>query len=307
MAIPKAEWIWFNGEFVPWDEAKTHVLSHVLHYGSSVFEGIRAYHTAQGTALLGLHPHVERFFHSCKIVNMPLPISQEEFSQAILDTVKKNGHQACYVRPLAFRGYDSLGVNPLPCPVEVIIATWEWGAYLGPEAIEKGVDVGISSWRRIAPNTLPSMAKTGGNYVNSQLVVMEAGRHGFVEGIVLDVAGYVSEGSGENIFVIRGDKIFTPPMGNSILFGITRMYAMTLARDKGYQIIEQQIPREFLYMADEIFLTGTAAEITPVRSVDDRVVGSGSRGPVTKDLQDEFFGLVRGEIEDRYGWLTPVV
>jgi branched-chain amino acid aminotransferase len=306
MPLPKSAYIWFNGEFVPWDEAKIHVLSHVLHYGSSVFEGIRAYQTPQGPAVLGLGPHVDRLFNSCKIVEMPLPYSQEEIEGAILETVKRNGHQACYIRPLAFRGYETLGVNPTACPVEVIVATWEWGAYLGAEAVEQGVDVGISSWRRMAPDTHPAMAKTGGNYVNSQMVVMEARRHGYVEGIVLDVYGYVSEGSGENIFVILKDRIYTPPLSNSVLAGITRGFAITLAEEKGYKVIEQQITREMLYIADEIFFTGTAAEITPVRSVDHRPIGSGSRGPITKRIQDEFFALVNGEVDDRHGWLTSV-
>ncbi len=306
MAIPKSEWIWFNGKFVPWDDAKIHVLSHVLHYGSSVFEGIRAYHTAQGTAVLGLEAHVNRLFNSCKIISMPLPFKRREISAAILETVKRNGHEACYIRPLAFRGYEALGVNPTACPVEVIIATWEWGAYLGPEAIEVGVDVGVSSWRRIAPNTLPAMSKAGGNYVNSQLVIMEARRHGYAEGIVLDVNGYVSEGSGENIFIIMDGTIYTPPIGNSILLGITRNYAMTLAAEMGFPVVEQQISREQLYIADEIFFTGTAAEITPVKSVDGQPVGAGVRGPMTKALQDRFFGILKGEQEDTYGWLTLV-
>ncbi|MFQ5577520.1 MAG: branched-chain amino acid transaminase [Anaerolineae bacterium] len=305
MAIPKSDWIWFNGQFVPWDEAQVHVLAHVLHYGSSVFEGIRAYQLPQGPAVLGLAPHVKRFFDSCKIINVPLPYSKDEVSEAIVATVRKNSHQACYIRPLAFRGYDSLGVNPTTCPVEMIIATWEWGAYLGPEAVEQGVDVGVSSFRRMAPDTHPSMAKAGGNYINSQLVIMEARRHGYAEGVVLDVAGYVSEGSGENIFVVLDGKIHTPPLGNSILPGITRRFTITLAADLGYPVVEQQIPRDMLYIADEIFFTGTAAEITPVKRVDGQPVGSGSRGPITKALQDEFFGILNGAIEDRHGWLTP--
>ncbi len=306
MPIPKSEYIWFNGEFVPWDEAKVHVLSHVLHYGTSVFEGLRAYKTPAGPAVLGLAPHVKRLYNSCKIINMPVPYSQEEMAQAILDTVARNGHEACYIRPLVFRGYEVLGVDPRPCPVEVIIATWEWGAYLGAEALEKGVDVAVSSWRRMAPDTHPAMAKTGGNYINSQMTVMEAKRHGYTEGIMLDIQGYVSEGSGENIFVVIDGQIFTPPVGNSILTGITRGFAITLAKEKGYPVIEQQIPREMLYIADEIFFTGTAAEITPVRSVDGVTIGSGSRGPVTEAIQREFFGIISGEIEDRHGWLTPV-
>ncbi|MCB0194251.1 MAG: branched-chain amino acid transaminase [Anaerolineae bacterium] len=306
MAIPKSEVIWFDGKFVPWDEAKIHVLSHVLHYGTSVFEGIRAYQTPTGPAVLGLGAHVKRFFNSCKIINMPLPFTQEEVSQAIVDTVAHNKHNACYIRPLAFRGYEVLGVDPRACPVQMIIATWEWGAYLGADALEKGVDVAVSSWRRMAPDTHPAMAKTGGNYINSQMVVMEAKRHGYIEGIVLDTQGYVSEGSGENIFVVLDSKIYTPPVGNSILMGVTRHFAITLAKEKGYPVIEQQIPREMLYIADEIFFTGTAAEITPVRSVDAIEIGSGSRGPITEAIQQDFFSIITGEVEDRFGWLTPV-
>ena len=306
MAIPKSEFIWFDGEFVAWDEAKIHVLSHVLHYGTSVFEGIRVYQTPAGPAFLGLQPHVRRLFNSAKIINMPIPFSQEEINQAIIETVARNKHNACYIRPLAFRGYEVLGVDPRACPVQLIIATWEWGAYLGADAIEKGVDVAVSSWRRMAPDTHPAMAKVGGNYINSQMVVMEAKRHGYVEGIVLDVQGYVSEGSGENIFVVLDGKIYTPPRGNSILTGITRSFAFTLAEEKGYSVIEQQIPREMLYIADEIFFTGTAAEITPVKSVDGIEISSGSRGPITKEIQAEFFAIITGEVEDRHGWLTPV-
>jgi branched-chain amino acid aminotransferase len=307
MALPKSEFIWFNGKFVPWDEAKVHVLSHVLHYGTSVFEGIRAYQTPAGPAVLGLKPHVKRLFNSCKIINMmPMPFTGEEISQAIVETVARNQHNSCYIRPLVFRGYEVLGVDPRKCPIEVIIATWEWGTYLGADAIENGVDVAVSSWRRMAPDTLPAMAKTGGNYINSQMVVMEAKRHGYVEGIVLDVQGYVSEGSGENIFVVLDGKIHTPPVGNSILTGITRGFAMTLAANKGYPVIEGQIPREMLYIADELFFTGTAAEITPIRSVDGVTIGSGSRGPITEDIQQEFFSIITGEVADRHGWLTPV-
>jgi branched-chain amino acid aminotransferase len=306
MAIPKSEFIWFNGEFVPWDEAKVHVLSHVLHYGTSVFEGIRAYQTPSGPAVLGLAPHVKRLFNSCKVISMPIPFSQQEIGQAIIDTVARNKHNACYIRPLVFRGYEVLGVDPRQCPVEAIIATWEWGAYLGADALEKGVDVAVSSWRRMAPDTHPAMAKVGGNYINSQMVVMEAKRHGYIEGIVLDVQGYVSEGSGENIFLVMDGKIFTPPVGNSILTGITRGFAITLAEERGYRVIEQQIPREMLYIADELFFTGTAAEITPIKSVDGIEIGRGSRGPVTEQIQSDFFAIITGEVEDRHGWLTPV-
>jgi branched-chain amino acid aminotransferase len=305
MPIPKAKSIWFNGKFVPWDEAKVHVLSHVLHYGSSVFEGIRAYSTPKGPAILGLKPHVDRLFFSAKVIRMEIPFTKAEFTEAIKETVRHNGHAACYIRPLVFRGYEVLGVNPLACPVETVIATWEWGAYLGPEAIEKGVDVAVSSWRRTAPDVGMAMAKIGGQYTNSQLVVMEARDRGVTEGIVLDIYGYVSEGSGENIFVILDDTIYTPPLSASILSGITRRFAITLATDLGYTVKEQNIPREMLYAAEEIFFTGTAAEITPIKTIDGITVGSGSRGPVTKSLQDEFFAVTKGE-KDPHGWLTYV-
>jgi len=306
MPIPKAEVIWFNGEFVPWDEAKVHVLSHVLHYGSSVFEGLRAYDTAQGTAILGLKPHVDRLFFSAKVIRMEIPYSREEISDAIKATVRRNKHRACYIRPLVFRGYDTLGVFPLNCPVETIIATWEWGAYLGPEAIEQGVDVAISSWRRMAPGTSMSLAKIGGQYVNSQMVVMEARDRGLIEGITLDIHGFVSEGSGENIFVVYDDKIYTTPLSASILAGITRRFATTLLNDMGRQVQEQNIPRDLLYAADEVFFTGTAAEITPIRTIDGLPVGAGTRGPITKQVQEEFFAITRGQKPDRHGWLTPV-
>jgi branched-chain amino acid aminotransferase len=306
MPIPKAEVIWFNDEFVPWDEAKVHVLSHVLHYGSSVFEGLRAYDTAQGTAILGLKPHVDRLFFSAKVARMEIPYSREEIGDAIKATVRRNKHQACYIRPLVFRGYDTLGVFPLNCPVETIIATWEWGAYLGPEAIEQGVDVAISSWRRMAPGTSMSLAKIGGQYVNSQMVVMEARDRGLIEGITLDIHGFVSEGSGENIFVVYDDKIYTTPLSASILAGITRRFAMTLLNDMGRQVHEQNIPRDLLYAADEVFFTGTAAEITPIRTIDGLPVGAGTRGPVTKQVQEEFFAITRGQKPDRHGWLTPL-
>ena len=305
MPIPKAQSIWFNGEFVPWDEAKVHVLSHALHYGSSVFEGIRAYSTPKGPAILGLKPHVDRLFFSAKVIRMDIPFSREEIMEAIKETVRHNGHEACYIRPLAFRGCEVLGVYPLACPLEIIIATWEWGAYLGPEAIEQGVDVAVSTWRRTAPDVGMAMAKIGGQYTNSQLVVMEARDRGVTEGIVLDIFGFVSEGSGENIFVIYDGIIYTPPLAASILGGITRRYVMQIADDLGYTVKEQNIPREMLYAADEIFFTGTAAEVTPIKNVDGLSVGPGSRGPVTKSIQDEFFAVTRGE-KDSHGWLTYV-
>ena len=306
MPIPKSEVIWFNGEFVPWDEAKVHVLSHVLHYGSSVFEGIRAYKTPAGPAVLGLKPHVDRLFFSAKVMRMEIPYSREEIAEAIKATIRRNKHEACYIRPLVFRGYETLGVYPRNCPVETVIATWEWGAYLGPEAREKGVDVGVSTWRRMAPDASMAMAKIGGQYTNSQMVVMEARDRGLAEGITLDIYGYVSEGSGENIFVVYDGVIYTPPLSASILGGITRRYVITLAHDLGYEVREQNIPREMLYAADEVFFTGTAAEITPVKTIDGLPVGSGTRGPITKALQEEFFALAQGKKPDRHGWLTPV-
>ena len=305
MAIPKAESIWFNGEFVLWDEAQVHVLSHALHYGSSIFEGIRAYSTPKGPAILGLKPHVDRFYYSAKVTRMDLPYSREAFMDAIVETVRRNGHEACYIRPLAFRGYEVLGVYPLNCPVETVIATWEWGAYLGAEALEEGVEVAVSSWRRHAPDVGMAMAKIGGQYTNSQQVVLEARDRGVVEGITLDIYGYVSEGSGENIFVVYDGELLTPPLGNSILGGITRRYVMELAEDLGYSVRETSIPREMLYAADEVFFTGTAAEITPIKSIDTLPVGEGSRGPITERLQEEFFAMTRGE-KDPHGWLTYV-
>jgi branched-chain amino acid aminotransferase len=306
MAFPKSEYIWFNGEFVPWDDAKVHVMSHALHYGSSVFEGIRAYSTPAGPAVLGLKPHVDRLFFSAKVMRMEIPYSREEIAEAIKATIRRNKHDECYIRPLVFRGYEMLGVYPLSCPVETVIGTWKWGAYLGAEALEKGVDVGVSSWRRMAPDAAMAMAKIGGQYVNSQMVVMEARDRGLSEGITLDIYGYVSEGSGENIFIVVDGVIYTPPLSASILGGITRRFAITLAQDLGYEVKEQNIVREMLYAADEVFFTGTAAEITPIKSIDKLPVGAGSRGPITKSLQDEFFAILRSEKPDRHGWLTPV-
>jgi branched-chain amino acid aminotransferase len=304
--IVKSDKIWFDGQLIPWDQAKVHVAAHVLHYGSSVFEGIRAYAIDDQPAVFCLDPHVDRLFNSAKIYRMEIPYTREEIKQAILDTVAANRHKSCYIRPLAFRGYGGLGVNPQECPVQVVIITMEWGRYLGAEAIEQGVDVGVSSWQRMAPNTLPAAAKIGGQYINSQLIVMEAVEHGYVEGIALDTHGYVSEGSGENIFVVSNGQIYTPPLASSILQGVTRRCVITLAEELGFQIREQQIPRELLYIADEIFFSGTAAEITPIRSIDGITIGSGRRGPVTGRVQAEFFGITSGQIPDRHGWLTPV-
>jgi branched-chain amino acid aminotransferase len=306
MAINKSDFIWFNGKFVAWDEAKVHVLTHALHYGSSVFEGIRCYNTTQGSAVFCLPQHVKRMFNSCKIYRIEIPFTPDQISQAIVDTVAKNRLPACYIRPLVFRGYGQMGVEPRGCPVDLIIAAWEWSAYLGPEALEQGVDVGVSSWRRMAPDTFQASAKVGGHYTNSQLIRMEAADAGYAEGIALDINGYVSEGSGENIFVVQDGVLFTPPMSASILGGITRSCVMTLARELGYEVREVLITREQLYVADEVFFTGTAAEISPIRSVDHIVIGSGHRGPITAKLQDEFFKIVSGQVPDRFRWLTPV-
>ena len=306
MPLQKSEWIWRNGDWVAWDEANVHVSVHGLHYGSSVFEGIRVYSTPQGPAFFALEPHVRRLFNSCKIARIEVPYSPEQLSQAMIDTVARNGHASCYVRPLVFRGSETIAVDGRACPTEVVIFTIEWGRYLGAEALEQGVDVMISSWRRMAPDTLPALAKIGGQYINSQLITMEAKDNGFTEGIALDVNGYVSEGAGENIFLVFGQEIVTPPLASSILGGVTRACVVELARDLGYTVREQTIAREMLYMADEMFFTGTAAEITPVRSVDRLPVGAGTRGPVTHRIQDDFFALTAGQQPDRFGWMTPV-
>ena len=297
--------IWFNGKLVPFEEAKIHVLSHVVHYGSSVFEGIRCYNTARGPAVFRLREHMRRLLDSARIYRMEVPYTLEELEAAALETIRASGLKACYIRPVVFRGMGSLGVNPLKNPVEVAIAVWDWGAYLGDEALEQGVDVQVSTWNRMAPNTLPAMAKAGANYANAALVKMEAVLNGYSEGIMLSVDGYVAEGSGENLFLVRDGIIYTAPLTLSILPGITRDAVITLARDLGYTVIEQPIPREALYIADELFFTGTAAEITPIRSVDHYTIGQGRRGPVTEALQRAFFEIVR-EGKDPYGWLTFV-
>jgi branched-chain amino acid aminotransferase len=306
MPIPAPQWIWFNGKFIPWGEANVHVSTHALHYGSSVFEGMRAYPTPSGPAIVALDRHVQRLFESCRLTRMDMPFTFEEIRQAILELVRRNGHSDCYIRPLVFRGAESFELDGRACPTQMAIISFEWGRYLGEDAVDEGVDAMVSSWRRMAPDTFMALSKAGGNYLNSQLIIMEAKDNGFAEGIALDVQGFVSEGSGENIFVVRRGVIHTPPVSASALMGITREYTITLARELGYEVIEQMLPREMLYLADEIFLTGTAVEITPVRSVDRTVIGSGRRGPVTKSLQDEFFGILFGKLPDRHGWLTLV-
>ena len=306
MAMPQSEKIWFNGSLINWDDAKIHVLSHVVHYGSSVFEGIRCYNTKKGPAVFRLQDHVNRLFESAKIYRMEISYTREEICDAILETIRINKLQECYIRPVAFRGYGSLGVNPLDCPTDVVIAVWEWGQYLGPEAIEKGVSVCTSSWNRMAANTMPSLAKAGGNYLNSQLVKMEAKLNGYDEGIVLDTDGLVSEGSGENLFIIKNGTVYTPSSSFSILPGITRHTAITLARGLDMRVEQRSIPRESIYIADEVFFTGTAAEITPIRAVDQISIGLGERGPITRKLQDAFFAITNGREEDRQGWLSFV-
>ena len=306
MSLPKTDTIWMNGRQVPWDQANIHVLSHVIHYGSCIFEGIRCYKTPEGPVVLRLREHVSRLFDGCAIYRMEVPYSRESIASAILETIRSNRMEECYIRPLVYRGYGSMGVDPAPCPIDVAIAVWPWGAYLGQDAMEKGVDVMVSSWRRSAPDTLPAMAKAGANYMNSQLIKMEATANGYAEGIALDVSGFISEGSGENIFVVRQGRIHTPPLTTSILPGITRHSILQLASEAGIPIVESAIPREMLYIADEIFLVGTATEVTPVRSVDRITIGGGGRGEITTKLQAEFNALIRGVKPDRHGWLTRV-
>jgi len=300
------EYIWMNGKLVRWDDAKIHICSHVIHYGSSVFEGMRVYKTAKGPIAFRLRDHSERLLNSAKIYRMEIPYTADELDEAMLNTVGANGLEECYVRPVAYRGYGTLGVDPSNCPVDVAIATWPWGKYLGDEALEKGVSVCFSSWNRIAPNTMPAMAKAGANYMNSQLIKMEAISHGYAEGIALDVSGNVSEGSGENIFLVRKGALITPTFAASILPGITRSSVIRLAENMGIKVIEQNVPREALYLADEVFFTGSAAEITPISRIDTIVIGEGKAGPITKKLQTAFFDVIEGRAKDKYGWLTPI-
>jgi branched-chain amino acid aminotransferase len=305
MPIQKTEKIWHNGELIAWEEATIHVMSHVVHYGSSVFEGVRCYAPPHGPAIFRAPEHMQRLLDSAKIYRIDVDYSVEELIAAMADLVRANGVWPCYVRPIVFRGYGEAGVHPLKSPTEVYIANYPWGKYLGGDANE-GVDVCVSSWTRLAPNTLPVMAKSGANYMNSQLIKMEATINGYVEGIALDTHGYVSEGSGENVFVVRHGGLQTSPLGNSVLPGITRDSVLQIARELGIPVVEQGIPREMLYIAEEAFFTGTAAEVTPIRSVDRISVGNGTTGPVTKAIQKEFFAIIRGEKPDRFGWLTPV-
>jgi branched-chain amino acid aminotransferase len=308
MPIAATQYIWFNGKLVPWEKATVHVLSHALHYGSSVFEGVRAYATPKGVAIFRLSEHTRRLFDSAKIYRITIPFSPEQVNAAQREVIAVNGlTNGAYLRPVAFRGYGEIGVAPkIEPPVDVAIAAWEWGKYLGAEAEAAGVDVCVSSWQRMAPNTLPAMAKAAGNYLSSQLISLEAKRLGFAEGIGLAVDGTVSEGAGENLFVIRDGIIYTPGFAHAGLSGITRDSVIRLARDLGHEVREAAIPREMLYVADELFFTGTAAEVTPIRSVDHITVGAGRRGPITEKLQKAFFGLFTGATPDKYGWLEPV-
>ena len=306
MTIQKTGKIWHNGKFIDWDEAQVHVASHVISYGSAVFEGIRCYQTTQGPAIFRLREHLQRLLNSAHIYRMEFSYSLDALCSVAVELVRVNKMGACYVKPIILRGYGEAGVNPFPCPVELYMACWEWGSYLGPEATEKGVDVCVSSWTRIAPNTLPPLAKSAANYMNSQLIRMEAMLNGYVEGIALDANGYVSEGSGENIFVVHNGVVLTPPLASCVLPGITRDTVMMLCRDLNIPIAEQTIPREMLYIADEVFLTGTAAEITPLRSIDKIKIAGGIPGPITRRLQEEFYALVKGTKPDRHHWLTPV-
>jgi branched-chain amino acid aminotransferase len=306
MAFSETGKVWMNGRLVEWKDATMHVATHVIHYGTGVFEGIRAYDSKTGTNVFRLPEHMRRLSDSCRVYRMDPSYSFEELSEAVLETIRANGYKACYIRPLVYRGYSQLGVNPLPNPVDVAIIVWEWDKYLGDDALTQGVDVGVSSWTRLAPNTIPALAKATANYANSGLIKMQAIVDGYAEGIALDESGLVSEGSGQNLFLVRDKVVYTSSLTSSILQGITRDTVLQLAQDLGFEAREQPLPREFLYLADEAFLCGTAVEITPIRSIDKIAVGAGKRGPVTAALQERFFGIIRGELPDVHRWLTPV-
>ena len=306
MAMMKARKIWMEGKWVAWEDAKIHVLAHVAHYASSVFEGIRCYDTPKGPRIFRLRDHMRRLFDSARIYRMEIPFDLETLEKAAMETVRANGFTECYIRPVVYRGMGGLGVNPLKNQTDVSILVWKWGKYLGDDAITKGIDVCVSSWNRQSPNTFPPIAKCGSNYMNSQLIKMEAILNGYAEGIALASDGCVSEGSGENFFLVRDGILFTPPLSASILLGITRDTVIHLARENGYQVLEQRIPRGMLYVADEAFFTGTAAEVSPIRSIDKIPVGPGEPGPVTRRLQEVFFGLIRGDVKDEHGWLAEL-
>jgi branched-chain amino acid aminotransferase len=304
MPIKASEQIWFNGNLIPWNDAKLHVMSHVVNYGSSVFEGIRCYQTDKGPAVFRLRDHMQRLLDSAKVYRMELDYSLEELVHATLDLIVVNKVTPCYIRPIILRGYGTVGVDPTGSPIDVYIVNYDWGKFLGGE--EEGIDVCVSSWSRLAPNTMPTMSKAGANYMNSQLVRMEALVNGYSEGIALDVSGYVSEGPGENIFLVHKDRLYTPPLANSVLPGITRNSVMHIAQDLGIPVHEQAVPREMLYLAEEVFFSGTAAEITPIGSVDKIRIGDGKAGPITRAIRSDFYAIANGKVEDRHGWLTPV-
>jgi branched-chain amino acid aminotransferase len=306
MAFSETGKAWMNGRLVDWKDATIHVASHVIHYGSGVFEGIRSYDSKKGPNVFRLPEHMRRLIDSCRVYRMDLPYTLEQLSDAVLETIRANNCKSCYIRPLIYRGYAQLGVNPMPCPVETAVIVWEWDSFLGEDALAKGVDVGVSSWTRIAPNTFPALAKSTANYANSALIKMQATVDGYAEGIALDESGLLSEGSGQNLFLVRDNVVYTPSLTSSILQGITRDTVLTLTRDLGLEVREQLLPREFLYLADEAFFCGTAVEITPIRTIDKITVGDGRRGPVTAALQERFFGIIKGDLADEHNWLTPV-
>jgi branched-chain amino acid aminotransferase len=306
MPITEVDKIWMDGELVDWRDANVHVLSHAVHYGTGVFEGIRAYETSRGAAVWHLEEHLKRLFRSAKLYHMDIPYSVEAITEGVKDVIRANELNACYVRPLVLRGYGEMGVNPLNAPVNVFIAVWPWGAYLGEDALEQGVRIKISSWRRNSQNSLPAAAKATGQYINSVLAKVESLKAGYDEAIMLNEAGMITDGSGENVFVVRDGVLITPPISAGCLDGITRQSVMAIARDLGYEVREENLVRTDLYNADEAFFTGTAAEITPIRECDDRVVGEGHRGPVTKELQGAFFSATKGETERYASWLTYV-
>ena len=303
MALDETEKIWFNGELIDWKDAQIHVLPHVVHYGSSVFEGLRCYDTENGPAVFRLKDHMKRLKDSAKVYRMDIPYTIEQLCEGVKDTININKIKSCYVRPIAFRGYNELGVYPLNCPVETVIAVWAWGQYLGEDALEQGIDICTSTWRKMAPDTMPNMAKAGSNYMNSQLSKMEATMNGYKESVLLNYSGNVAEGSGENIFLIEDGKIYTPDLGSSVLRGITRDTVITIAEDLGYEVSQEIISRERLYLADEVFFTGSAAELSPIRSIDQIQIGKGKRGPITKKLQDALFDIINNRVEDEHGWL----
>ena len=306
MAFSESGKVWMNGKLVEWKDATIHVATHVVHYGTGVFEGIRAYDSKRGPNVFRLSEHMRRLWDSCRVYRMEPSYDIAQLTDAVLETIRANNFKSCYIRPLVYRGYSQLGVNPMPCPVDVAVIVWEWGQYLGDEALSNGVDVGVSSWTRIAPNTLPAMAKATANYANSGLIKMQATVDGYAEGIALDESGLISEGSGQNLFLVRDNVVYTPSLTSSILEGITRNTVIQLTKDLGFEVREQPLPREFLYLADEAFFCGTAVEVTPIRSIDKISVGNGKRGPITAAVQERFFGIVRGELADTHHWLTPV-